>query len=129
MDEMVSYVIVFGISIVLVLGMIVGFVHASNQYQDSFKESYAKGLCYEILDSVSSAALSANDGFVYIRLPEKIGGSAYDASLSPSNIIFSDINGKFLYSCRSNYDISGKIHGGLERISFADGKFFMEDVR
>jgi len=120
MPELISYVIIFGISMVFIVGMIYGLNSVKSDYQLSYSKSYSEAVCYGILSSLAELENSAYaSGYVSIFLPDKIGENTYRVVFENRTVQISDTKGTFSYSCYAGYDISGQGSGGINKIMFS----------
>jgi hypothetical protein len=133
MPELLSYVIILGMTMVFVLAMVYGFVSIKNSYQDSYTVSYSGMMCRDI-ESVFTDIANNNytSGEMSLSLPDKIGDVGYRILFRDGMIQISDSGGNLLQSCDSRYNASGRISGGNNKIIFnrtGDFKIVVEGVQ
>ncbi|MFH1630878.1 MAG: hypothetical protein ABIA21_01485 [Candidatus Aenigmatarchaeota archaeon] len=119
MAELVSYVVVLGISVLFVLGILYGLSVIKDDYSSSFARFHSSRICYDIL-SVVKLIDNGNytSGHVNFHIPDKIGDQPYRIVFSEQMISIQDLHGDIMYTCGGDYNMSGRISGGKNRINF-----------
>jgi hypothetical protein len=126
MPEMISYVIIFGISIVFLIVVMGGFSSINDNYQVSYASTVSKKICYDIASSVESVKSSNQvSGRIVLDLPDKLGSSNYRIAYSNGSI--SVLSEKANISCRAQGEIKSTAAGGRIFLDFdtvAGKKYF-----